>query len=101
MPILPLYLQLPNMSQAGFSYNGLFHLFCFSQLFVFNLSINKIFGQTLIWFQQTGQGESDANIKLQKLLYLLDRTLPLLRHIHGEQCTEIYVEAQIRGILNY
>ncbi|CBI23011.3 unnamed protein product, partial [Vitis vinifera] len=45
----------------------------------------------------TGHGEADTNIKLQKLLYLLDRTLPLLRHIHGEQSSEIHVEAQIRG----
>jgi hypothetical protein len=40
----------------------------------------------------------DINVKLQKLLYLLCKTLPLLRHIQQEQSSELEAEASIRGI---
>ncbi|KAF5947529.1 hypothetical protein HYC85_013486 [Camellia sinensis] len=42
--------------------------------------------------------EADENIRLQRSLYLLHKTLPLLRHIQGEQNSELDVEAGIRGI---
>ncbi|XP_022738727.1 uncharacterized protein LOC111291322 [Durio zibethinus] len=41
--------------------------------------------------------EADTNITLQKLLYLLHKILPLLRHIQQEQHTELEVETSIRG----
>ncbi|KAJ6969661.1 hypothetical protein NC653_034252 [Populus alba x Populus x berolinensis] len=44
-----------------------------------------------------GDDKADANAKLQKLLYLLHKTLPLLRHIQREQNSEIYVDSRIRG----
>lgn len=47
---------------------------------------------------QTQQSEADGNIKLQKLLYLLRKTLPLLGLIQEEQTSELTVEANIRGI---
>ncbi|XVE58366.1 hypothetical protein DITRI_Ditri04bG0164200 [Diplodiscus trichospermus] len=42
--------------------------------------------------------ETDTNIKLQKLLYLLQKILPLLKHIQQEQHAELEVEAIIRGV---
>ncbi|KAH7543842.1 hypothetical protein JRO89_XS15G0029000 [Xanthoceras sorbifolium] len=42
--------------------------------------------------------EVDTNIKLDKLLYLLHKTLPLLKHIQQEQNSELEVEANIHGI---
>ncbi|XVF50971.1 hypothetical protein PTKIN_Ptkin04bG0146400 [Pterospermum kingtungense] len=42
--------------------------------------------------------EADANIKLQKLLYLLHKILPLLKHIQQEQHTELEVETLIHGV---
>uniref|UniRef100_A0A6P6G1H4 uncharacterized protein LOC107414789 isoform X2 n=1 Tax=Ziziphus jujuba TaxID=326968 RepID=A0A6P6G1H4_ZIZJJ len=45
-----------------------------------------------------GYEEADTRIKLQKLLYLLHKTLPLLRHIEREQSSELDVEACIRGV---
>ncbi|KAK8521114.1 hypothetical protein V6N12_005028 [Hibiscus sabdariffa] len=42
--------------------------------------------------------EADTNVKLQKLLYLLHKILPLLRHIQQEQHAELEVEASIRGV---
>ncbi|KAF3432815.1 hypothetical protein FNV43_RR23917 [Rhamnella rubrinervis] len=45
-----------------------------------------------------GCQEADTNIKLQKLLYLLHKILPLLRHIEQEQSSELDVEASINGI---
>ncbi|KAK1570713.1 hypothetical protein Q3G72_006092 [Acer saccharum] len=41
--------------------------------------------------------EVDTNIKLEKLLYLLHKTLPLLKHIQQEQNSELEVEAKIHG----
>lgn len=46
-----------------------------------------------------GDDKADANAKLQKLLYLLHKTLPLLRHIQREQNSEIYVDSRIHGSL--
>lgn len=37
-------------------------------------------------------------MKLQKLLYMLDKTLPLLRHMQQEQVSELGAEARICGI---
>lgn len=48
---------------------------------------------------QAGHEETDANIKLEKLLYLLCKTLPLLRHIQREQRSELDAESCIRGIV--
>ncbi|KAH9779972.1 JmjC domain-containing protein [Citrus sinensis] len=45
-----------------------------------------------------GHQEEDKNIKLEKLLYLLQKTLPLLRHIQQEQNSELEVESKICGI---
>ncbi|XP_009352025.2 uncharacterized protein LOC103943437 [Pyrus x bretschneideri] len=45
-----------------------------------------------------GNEETDANVKLQKLLYLLCKTLPLLRHIQQEQKSELDVECCLRGV---
>ncbi|XP_058095899.1 uncharacterized protein LOC131241195 isoform X2 [Magnolia sinica] len=42
--------------------------------------------------------EADANVRLQRLLYLLRKVLPLLRQIHTEQNLEIAMEAKIQGI---
>ncbi|XP_058183767.1 lysine-specific demethylase JMJ27-like isoform X1 [Rhododendron vialii] len=42
--------------------------------------------------------EADENIRLQRSIYLLHKTLPLLRHIQGEQNSELNVEAGIRGV---
>ncbi|CAM8887893.1 unnamed protein product [Rhodiola kirilowii] len=44
------------------------------------------------------QLEGDGNIKLQKLLYLLHNTLPLLKLIQEEQRSELMVEANMRGV---
>ncbi|KAJ6411011.1 hypothetical protein OIU84_007711 [Salix udensis] len=44
-----------------------------------------------------GDDKADANAKLQKFLYLLHKTLPLLRHIQREQNSEIYVDSRIHG----
>ncbi|KAJ9146541.1 hypothetical protein P3X46_028790 [Hevea brasiliensis] len=46
----------------------------------------------------SGTSKADANTKLQKLLYLLDKTLPLLKHIQQEQSSELDVEARIHGV---
>lgn len=46
-----------------------------------------------------GNGEADADVKLQKLFYLLKKTLPLLQHIQREQKSELEVEASIHGSL--
>lgn len=37
-------------------------------------------------------------MRLQKLLYLLDKTLPLLRQMQQEQVLELVAEARICGI---
>lgn len=42
--------------------------------------------------------EADSNTKLQRLLYLLHKILPLLRHIEQEQRCELDFEASIRGV---
>ncbi|KAL1820066.1 hypothetical protein ACET3Z_014935 [Daucus carota] len=42
--------------------------------------------------------EVDENIRLQRLLYLLQKTLPLLRHIQEEQSCELDVESHIQGV---
>lgn len=56
--------------------------------------------QISIWFWQVGheQEDMDTNAKLQKFLYLLYKTLPLLRHIQQEQSSELDIEASIHGI---
>lgn len=48
---------------------------------------------------QNGSVEPDADINLQKLLYLLKKTLPLLQHIQQEQRSEMEVEASMHGPL--
>ncbi|XP_031269234.1 uncharacterized protein LOC116127730 isoform X2 [Pistacia vera] len=40
--------------------------------------------------------EADTNVELERLLYLLNKTLPLLRHIQQEQSIELGIEAKIR-----
>ncbi|KAI3735414.1 hypothetical protein L6452_14910 [Arctium lappa] len=42
--------------------------------------------------------EGDEDIRLQRSLYLLTKTLPLLRHIKEEQRCELMVEAGILGV---
>ncbi|XP_068644224.1 lysine-specific demethylase JMJ27-like isoform X2 [Aristolochia californica] len=42
--------------------------------------------------------EPNAKVKLERLLYLLDKVLPLLKQIYAEQNAEIEVEARIRGV---
>ncbi|XP_019427149.1 PREDICTED: lysine-specific demethylase JMJ25-like isoform X1 [Lupinus angustifolius] len=42
---------------------------------------------------KTGSGEAEKGVKLQKLFYLLNKTLPLLQHIQQEQRSELEVEA--------
>ncbi|CAK9146555.1 unnamed protein product [Ilex paraguariensis] len=42
--------------------------------------------------------EVDENTRLQRLLYLLHKTLPLLRHIQEEQSSELETEAGIFGV---
>ncbi|KAJ0046966.1 hypothetical protein Pint_05043 [Pistacia integerrima] len=42
--------------------------------------------------------EADTNVELERLLYLLNKTLPLLRHIQQEQSIELGIEAKIRGM---
>lgn len=52
----------------------------------------------LVWsYPQTGSGEADTGVILQKLLYLLNKTLPLLQHIQREQISEMEVEASMHG----
>ncbi|KAE9616313.1 putative transcription factor C2H2 family [Lupinus albus] len=43
----------------------------------------------------TGSGEAEKDVKLQKLFYLLNKTLPLLQHIQQEQRSELEVEATV------
>ncbi|XP_061372854.1 lysine-specific demethylase JMJ27 [Gastrolobium bilobum] len=43
------------------------------------------------------QPEVNPSVKLQRLLYLLCKALPVLRHIHREQSFELEIEAKIRG----
>ncbi|OVA06274.1 zinc finger protein [Macleaya cordata] len=45
-----------------------------------------------------GRQEADPHVRLQRLLYLLHRVLPLLRQIHLEQNYEIEMEAKIQGV---
>ncbi|XXG90024.1 hypothetical protein AAC387_Pa12g1889 [Persea americana] len=42
--------------------------------------------------------ELDANVKLQRLLYLLRKVIPVLRQIQSEHDLEIEMEAKIQGI---
>ncbi|KAL8217880.1 hypothetical protein R6Q57_021253 [Mikania cordata] len=42
--------------------------------------------------------EADEDIRLQRSLYLLEKTLPLLKHIKHEQKSELMVEAGILGV---
>lgn len=69
----------------------------------FSISLHSCFyGAKLcehIWFSQSRTGKADATTKLPKLLYLLDKTLPLLKHIQQEQSSELDVEARTRGIV--
>ncbi|KAJ1414719.1 Zinc finger, RING-type [Sesbania bispinosa] len=41
--------------------------------------------------------EVSPSVKIQRLLYLLCKALPVLRHIHREQSLELEIEAKIRG----
>uniref|UniRef100_A0A7N0TFA8 RING-type domain-containing protein n=1 Tax=Kalanchoe fedtschenkoi TaxID=63787 RepID=A0A7N0TFA8_KALFE len=61
-----------------------------------NCNCRKCLKDNLV--MSTMQLEADGNIKLQKLLYLLHKTLPLLKHIQEEQRSELMVEAGIRGV---
>lgn len=47
---------------------------------------------------QNNRQELDANVKLQRLLYLLHKVIPVLRQIQSEQSLEIEIEAKIQGI---
>ncbi|KAK9910176.1 hypothetical protein M0R45_034148 [Rubus argutus] len=42
--------------------------------------------------------ELEPSGKLQRLRYLLYKALPVLRHIHTEQSSELEIEAKIRGV---
>ncbi|KAL7203170.1 hypothetical protein ACSBR2_016474 [Camellia fascicularis] len=42
--------------------------------------------------------ELDNGTKFQRLQHLLHKTLPVLRHIYGEQNSEVDIEAKIQGI---
>ncbi|MED6125296.1 hypothetical protein PIB30_067224 [Stylosanthes scabra] len=42
--------------------------------------------------------EVNASVKLNRLLYLVYKALPVLRQIHREQSLELEIEAQIRGV---
>ncbi|KAI9096712.1 hypothetical protein K1719_025891 [Acacia pycnantha] len=48
---------------------------------------------------ETASVESDTDINLQKLLYLLKKILPLLQHIQQEQRSEIEIESSLLGSL--
>lgn len=52
-----------------------------------------------IYGSKAGHQEEDKNIKLEKLVYLLNKTLPLLRNIQHEQNSELEVETNIWGIV--
>lgn len=58
-----------------------------------------LFGPNKVLALQAGNEETDVNVKLQKLLYLLCKTLPLLRHIQQEQRSELDVEGCLQGIV--
>ncbi|KAK9145591.1 hypothetical protein Sjap_005494 [Stephania japonica] len=55
------------------------------------LNIDKI-------LNKSGEVNVDPHIKLQKLRYLLNGILPLLKHIHTEQDSEREIEAKIQGV---
>ncbi|CAN6710781.1 unnamed protein product [Malus baccata var. baccata] len=40
----------------------------------------------------------EPSVKLQRLKYLLYKTLPVLRYIHKEQSSELEIESKIRGV---
>ncbi|KAM4071471.1 hypothetical protein ACJW30_11G061800 [Castanea mollissima] len=42
--------------------------------------------------------ELDVTVKLRQLHYLLHKALPVLRHIHNEQRSELEIESNIRGV---
>ncbi|KAL0008568.1 hypothetical protein SO802_010070 [Lithocarpus litseifolius] len=42
--------------------------------------------------------ELDVTVKLRQLYYLLHKALPVLRHIHNEQRSELEIESNIRGV---
>ncbi|XP_038682690.1 lysine-specific demethylase JMJ25 isoform X2 [Tripterygium wilfordii] len=48
-------------------------------------------------FVEPSREKIDNVVKLQWLRYLLHKALPVVRHIHKEQSTELEVEAKIRG----
>lgn len=50
-------------------------------------------------YPQNGNDEADRDVKLRKLLYLLNKTLPLLQDIQREQRYELEVEASMHGTL--
>ncbi|KAK7293879.1 hypothetical protein RJT34_16756 [Clitoria ternatea] len=45
----------------------------------------------------TGARETDKDVKLQKLFYMLNKILPLLQNIQSEQTLELEIEASIHG----
>ncbi|PWA85125.1 zinc finger, RING-type [Artemisia annua] len=47
---------------------------------------------------QATHKEANEDIRLQRSLYLLKRTLPLLKHLQAEQRRELVVESGIRGV---
>lgn len=47
--------------------------------------------------RQADRKELDDSVKLQRLQYLLFKILPVLRHIHQEQKSEVEMEAKLRG----
>lgn len=53
----------------------------------------------MTWYVfQNNRHELDANVKLQRLLYLLRKVIPVLRQIQSEHDLEIEMEAKIQGI---
>ncbi|PSS26276.1 Lysine-specific demethylase [Actinidia chinensis var. chinensis] len=49
-------------------------------------------------FVKSCDKELDAGTKLVRLLYMLYKALPVLRHIYGEQNYELEIESKLRGI---
>lgn len=51
-----------------------------------------------VLFVKANHKELDDSVKLQRLQYLLFKALPVLRHVHQEQKSEVEIEAKIRGV---
>jgi hypothetical protein len=62
-------------------------------IYIYVLTVKFI--QLFFLFSQ--DREVNVSVKLQRLLYLLSKALPVLRHIHREQSLELETEIKIRG----